>query len=116
MKAMKACGYIGMAALLFVSQGCRRQDNLVREIRVVGASSVADSNAIVRAVLTLPGINKKRESACQLNLSNGVLRVRYDSMQVALKNIEHVIADAGFDANEIAADPAAKKNRLAGEQ
>ena len=42
------------------------------------------------------------------NFTAGTLSVTYDSMQLARKNIELAIAQAGFDANELPADPAAR--------
>jgi hypothetical protein len=37
-----------------------------------------------------------------------ILTITFDSMRIARKNLEHAIADAGFPANDIPADPKAR--------
>ena len=42
------------------------------------------------------------------DIDRQVMTITYDPSRLALKNIEHALARAGFDANEIAADPDAR--------
>ncbi len=44
-----------------------------------------------------------------LFLEPGSVRVTYDSMRLALKNLEYAIAAEGFQANDIPPDPAARE-------
>jgi copper chaperone CopZ len=43
-----------------------------------------------------------------ISFGSNCVSVTYDSMKTAIKNIEFVIADAGFTANDIPANPTAR--------
>ena len=96
---------ITLIALAFVllAAGCRQKDYRTAEVRVPNVVNEACEKRVRDALASLKGIELQT-----LAVDNGVLTVSYDSMQLGLKNIEHAIKDAGFDANEFPADPAAR--------
>ncbi len=102
---MKHTIHILSACLLIaaVAPGCRQKDFRVREVRVPNVINEACEKRVRDAIAPLKGVDMK-----SLDFKNGVLTVRYDSMMLGIKNIEHAIKDAGFDANEFPADPAAR--------
>jgi copper chaperone CopZ len=48
------------------------------------------------------------EESIEIDLSERTMVVTYESLRLSSKNIEHAIANAGFTANEIPADPEAR--------
>lgn len=74
--------------------GCRQSDVRIASIPVDEALALAENQkTVLRALGQISGI----ETTTAV-FTNGCLTVRYDSMKLALKNIEHAIMDAGFDA------------------
>lgn len=59
--------------------------------------------ALVRAALTRYGADMVLD--VEPDVRERVVRVRYDSTKLAIRNIEHAIADVGFDANDIPGHP-----------
>ena len=100
---MKYAPYILSAGLLWLAAGCRQTDIRIAVVRVPNVINAACEARVRDALKSLDGVALEA-----LAVTNGVLTVRYDSMKLGLKNIEHAIKDAGFDANEFAADPAAR--------
>jgi Copper chaperone len=92
-----------LAAVALLVAGCRVSDKREMTVNLPGMASQADIETVRKAVTALPGIEKD-----SLAFSNGRLTLTYDSMQVAKKNIEIAIAEAGFDANGIKAVPQKK--------
>ena len=88
---------------LVACQGCRQKDIRTTEIKVPNVYNKACEQQVIKAITPLKGVDLS--SAV---FEKGVLTISYDSMQLGTKNIEHAIKDAGFDANEFAADPAAR--------
>lgn len=82
-----------LACLLFSS--CRQQD--VREvvIKTPGLNNQACAKVIQDAFMRQPGIVSVRP-----DFQKREIIVKYNSMVIALKNIEFTIAGAGFDAND----------------
>lgn len=80
--------------------GCRVSD--VREMTVVvpAMASESDLQRIRAALATLGGVDKEKTL---YDMQKRTVTVRYDSMQIAHKNIEIAIAEAGYDANQIPA-------------
>lgn len=105
---MNAFGRL-LSGLLFLgiafSAGCRRTDVRVVEVATPGVRCERCADKVMRALKALPGIDPGES---EVDLSQGVTRVRYDSMQLALKNIEFAITGAGFDANTYPADAEAR--------
>ena len=86
-----------------IAGGCRQQDYRTAEVKVPNVINAACEKRVRDALAPLKGIEMK-----SVGVTHGVLYARYDSMQLGLKNIEHAVKDAGFDANEFPADPAAR--------
>lgn len=100
-------------AVLFVLSGlcfsCRQQDIRTVTItcpEVVGARA---ADVVAKALSRADGIR-----ADSIRIEDGKVTVTYDSMKLALKNIEFTIAEAGFNAGEIPADSKARDAFRAG--
>ena len=87
-----AAAFIMLACLLLLS--CRQQD--VREvvIKTPGLKNQACAKVMQDAFMRQPGIVSIRP-----DFQKREIIVKYNSMVIALKNIEFTIAGAGFDAN-----------------
>ena len=95
-----------LAAVALVVAGCRVSDVRDMSINLPGLQSDEDKAKITQAIAALPGIVQE---SLQFDKEKKILTLRYDSMQIAHKNIEIAIAEAGYDANGIPAikpDPA----------
>jgi copper chaperone CopZ len=68
-------------------------------------TNAACENRVRGALQKLKGIDMK---ALAFDREAGTLTLRYESMIIAHKNIEHAIIAVGFDANELTADAAAR--------
>ena len=83
-------------AVAFID-GCRRTD--VREFSVsIPDLTAADAPAISAALAPYAGIER---ASLKFDPEAKTLTLRYDSMQLAKKNIEISIAQAGFAANGV---------------
>ena len=92
---------IGIALALLALAGCRQKD--VREFTVevpalTQTNEVAVTTAIRNALAGCCGIDM---ASLQFDSANHSLRLRYDSMQTAKKNIEMAIAKIGYVANGV---------------
>ena len=103
MKHIFSAGFVRVAllavimALCLLETGCRRTD--VRDFEVSIPALTADNEAVVRqAIARFGGIDK---GSLKFDLKAKKLTLRYDSMQLAKKNIELEIAKAGFEANGV---------------
>ena len=77
--------------------GCRRTD--VRDFTVsIPGLTAADHAVIVEALAPYGGVLK---DTVKFDDDNDVLTLRYDSMQIAKKNIEMAIAARGLEANGV---------------
>ncbi len=81
---------------------CRKCDIRTVVVDVPGLKNAACAKIIQDAFMRQPGIQ-----SVQPDFQQHKLTVTYDSMIIALKNIEFVIAGAGFDANDTPALPEA---------
>jgi copper chaperone CopZ len=84
----------------FLFSGCRETDVREMTIQVPGMAADADVQRIRKALAPLNGVN--REQAV-FDVKDKKIVLTYDSMVIAKKNIEIAIAEAGYDANAIAA-------------
>ena len=91
-----AASFLACAIVLAVA-GCRRAD--VREFSVsIPGMTPDDAPAVSAALQPYAGIDK---SSLVFDPASKTLKLRYDSMQLAKKNIEMAIAKAGFTANGV---------------
>lgn len=80
--------------------GCRVSDVREMTVKVPALASEADVQRIRTALSTLGGVDKEKTA---YDVESHTVRVFYDSMVIAHKNIEIAIAEAGYDANKITA-------------
>ena len=82
---------------LLAAAGCRRTD--VREFTIsIPSMAPGDHAAVTGALAMYGGVDK---SSYAFDDAAHTLTLRYDSMQVAKKNLELAIAKAGFAANGV---------------
>jgi hypothetical protein len=96
-------------ALLFLAlcvAGCFRQEVVTLEIR---APQVRNETAASLVRAAFGGFDTGLVHRLEIDTARGAVRVTYDSTRVARKNLEIALADAGFDANAIPADPEKRK-------
>lgn len=92
---MAACAAV--VALCVVGSGCRRTD--VRDFEVAIPALTIEKEAVVRQALSrFAGVDK---ASLRFDHKARKLLLRYDSMQLAKKNIELEIAKAGLEANGV---------------
>jgi hypothetical protein len=97
---MDAALRIAFCLLMLWGSGCRQ-----RELRTVTirCPQVQGSQAVERVVQALSAADGVVSGT--VVIAEGRVTVTYDSLKMALKNLEFTIADCGFDANDT---PAAK--------
>lgn len=95
------------AAILAV--GCFRQDVKTIVVNVPGMKSPECSKIIQDAMTKVEGIVEVTP-----DVTAHTVTVRFDSTRLAIKNIEFVIATAGFDADSTVAPPETKAALPAG--
>ena len=91
---------------LVLAASCRKQDIRTVIIRVPGMKTEACRERVVAAIgATAYGVEMDTVEA---DVGSRTVTLDYDSMKLSLKNIEAAIAEAGFRANEVPPDPAAR--------
>ena len=80
--------------------GCRLRDERTVVISTPGIHNEACVNRATREIAKLHGVDMAK---LEFDTKARTVTVVYDSMQLGLKNLEHAICDAGFDANELKA-------------
>jgi|GEM_PF-815189 len=85
---------------MLLGGGCRVSDVRELSVNVPGMAAESDVDRIKKALAPLNGVSK---DTVVCDLKSHTVKVSYDSMVVATKNIEIAIAEAGFDANGITA-------------
>ena len=103
MRPVRASAILLAAALLAVAGGCRQTDVRTATIAVPNVWNAACEARVRTALSQLKGVQMDT-----VEIKDGVLVARYDSMMLGLKNLEHAIKDAGFDANVFEGDPKAR--------
>lgn len=84
-------------ALCMLETGCRRTD--VRDFEVSIPALKVENEAVVRQALArFGGVDK---ASMKFDFKTKTLVLKYDSMQLAKKNIELAIAKAGLEANGV---------------
>ena len=95
-----------LAALLLAGGalcGCYRMDVRFLTVSVPGLSSDACARPILDALSKTEGIKSTKADTVKHEIV-----VEYDARKLAIKNIEFVIAGAGFDAGGTVAPPEAR--------
>ena len=96
----------GLIALGLSLSACRTQDIRSKTIQIPDVKTDAARVVVSNALAQLEGVN-----GGSIRFAPGTVTVTYDSMRLALKNMEFAIADAGFSANDTPAN-AAKRATL----
>lgn len=87
--------------------GCRRTD--VRDFAIdVPELTAADVSLVVSSLAPYGGVER---SSIKFDAAAHRLTLRYDSMQIAKKNIEMAIAQAGFTANGVTPESIGAKRK-----
>ena len=103
MKRIILAGVVAACALA----GCRRTD--VRDFAIeTPEATQADMAAIAAALAPYGGVDK---SSIAFDASARRVTLKYDSMQIAKKNIEMAIAQAGFTANGVTPESIGTKRK-----
>ena len=93
------------AVVACLAAGCRRTD--VRDFEVSIPKMTAESEPVIRQALA--GFAGVEKPSLKFDQKAKKLILRYDSMQLAKKNIEMAIAKAGFEANGVTPESVGKK-------
>ena len=94
-----------IAVVACLAAGCRRTD--VRDFEVSIPKMTAESEPAIRQALA--GVAGVERPSLKFDQKAKKLTLRYDSMQLAKKNIEMAIAKAGFEANSVTPESVGKK-------
>lgn len=90
-------------AALTLCVGCFRQDHRTIEIQTPQLRSTNCFELVQAAIKSVDGI----EYAVP-HYEEGTLSITYNAMKLGIRNIEFVIAGAGFDANDTKAPPSVR--------
>ena len=106
---MKRMMMIALALLAFA--GCRQKD--VRDFTVEVPALVQGNEASVTEAIrgALAGCCGIDMSTLEFDSANHCVKMRYDSMQTAKKNIEMAIAKAGYAANGVTPESIGAKSK-----
>ncbi len=97
-------GFILLAAILLIGSACRQRDIRTVTIEIPQLRGQECEQMLHRVLSAMNGVRGDT-----LVFETGSVTVTYDSMRLALKNLEYAIAATGFQANEIPADPEARE-------
>ena len=96
---------LSAAAALAILPGCFRPDHRAITVAVPQMTSPACFNIIQQALKNVEGIE-----GVVPGYEKRVRTVNYFALKLGIKNIEFVIAGAGFDANDTQAPPSVRAN------
>ena len=108
MKLRLLISFFAICVILFA--GCRMKDVRVVTLKTSGIQNEESLKVVEAALKKLPddyGIMNVES----MNYETGEITVRYDSMRVAVCNIEDAISQVGFDTERFSANPDAAKKR-----
>ncbi len=94
-----------LALLLMLLPACRRQDIRTARLTVPQMRTPECAERVVGILSQQAGVQGQ---LVQADLPLREVTVPYDSLLLSLKNLEYALAEAGFDANDIPADPEAR--------
>jgi len=94
--------FVLLAAVLGIVS-CRQEDIRTKTIRVPQMKNAKCSQIVTAVLGKTEGVRP-----ATIKAGEGTVTVTYDSMKLGLKNLEAIIAQTGFDANDTPADPKAQ--------
>ena len=92
--------------LLLAVVSCRKDDIRTAAVHVPAMQS-EECAQIIKTALAREQTIKKPD--IDVSLESRMIFVKYNSLHRSVKNIEFTVAHAGFDANEVPADPEARQ-------
>lgn len=95
-----------MGAVLLALCGCFRPETVTTEIRMPALRTELGAVIVGQVLATFPKDSLKSHSA---DWKTGVVRVTYDSTKIEIRNIQHRLSDAGFDADDVPANEDARQ-------
>jgi len=95
---------IGFVGVLFSGMSCRQHDFRELTVNVPEMRNDACVRVISGALSRAPGLQR---DGVKFDIDGRKITLVYDSLLAADKNIEFLVAKAGFAANAIPADPMA---------
>lgn len=101
---MKCFACVLVLIIGLVSLSCRQRDIRTTVIKCPQVRNAQSAKLVTMALARMDGV-----LADSITVKDGVATVTYDSMKVAVKNLDFSIAEAGFDADEIPADKKARE-------
>ena len=102
---MKKISIFVLAIVITASlTACFRNDIRTITVKVPQMKSAACSTIIQSALMQTDGVK-----IATPDLQNHTIDVTYNSVKLAIKNVEFIIAEAGFDANKVPANEEARK-------
>ncbi len=96
--------FVFVAVILLIGFACRQRDIRTVTIDVPRMQGEECAGIVYNVLASLNGVRAE-----SLEMEPGAVTVTYDSMRLALKNLEYALAEAGFQANEIPPDPDARE-------
>lgn len=94
-KCLQIAALLATVSVLTLGVGCFRQDRRTITVQVPQLRSADCLHFIQDAVKPVEGIEQVTP-----HYEQGTLDVTYNAMKLGIRNIEFVIAGAGFDAND----------------
>lgn len=100
---LQSCIALTLISALLIGTACFRQDRRTITVKVPSLRSEECLRLIQNAAKPVDGIEQLTP-----DYAKGTLDVTYNAMKLGIKNIEFVIAGAGFDANDTKAPDTVK--------
>lgn len=108
-RATDRAGAWGRVLLLGIcltsGSGCFRQTKMTATIRIPALRSETGAALVLQALAEGMG---DEVSVLSVDTTAGKIQVSYDSLRIALRNLQHRIAEAGFDVDDLPANPEAR--------
>jgi copper chaperone CopZ len=94
-----------VVGVVLVGASCRKTDVRTAVIRVPQMRTQDGAKLVTEAIKQARyGV---QVDSIKADVVSRTVTLKYDSMELAIKNIEFLVADAGFDANEVPRNTAA---------
>lgn len=101
-----------LIAFAVLISSCYRPDEITVDVSLPQLAGQADADVIERALTEKNGTNMEMVKTVSFDFDKRLVRVTYNAKLTALKNIQHAIAGAGFQADHIPPLPGSASKRL----
>ncbi|HOW98019.1 MAG TPA: heavy-metal-associated domain-containing protein [Kiritimatiellia bacterium] len=95
--------FLAVTAFLAAASGCYRRDIRTLEVKVPQMGSPECARIVETVFNKMDGIEQ-----VDIDLANRRILVKYDGLKMGIVNIEYLLTNAGFDANDKPARPEAR--------